>query len=99
MSCFAGGQARYIADIVRAFNALVGAQVCYDSFDNQLAKSAFPTFVRLMAERLLEELAGKVLRCNEHGPFARFERTLIQDSTSFALKRLLRRIIPVSLPR
>jgi hypothetical protein len=94
LSCFAAGQARYIADIVRAFNALTGAQVRYKPFHNQLAKRQFPTFMRLLVARLLEQLACEALRFDVDSPFARFERVHIQDGTSFAVKSPLRSVFP-----
>ena len=81
---FASGSANCIADIQRAFNALCETTVCYKPFHNQLAKRQFPTFVRLLLSRLLNELAVEVLRFNTNSPFARFERIHIQDGSSFA---------------
>ena len=51
VSCFAAGQARYIADVVRAFNALAGTRVRYKPFQNQLSKRQFQTFMRLLGKR------------------------------------------------
>ena len=89
IECFASGSANCIADIQRAFNALCETTVCYKPFHNQLAKRQFPTFVRLLLSRLLNELAVEVLRFNASSPFARFERIHIQDGSSFALKHSL----------
>ena len=54
---FASGTVDSIADIHRAFNALCERQVCYKPFHSQLSKRGFPSFVRLMLSRLLNELA------------------------------------------
>ena len=86
---FASGSAKCIADIQRAFNALCETTVCYKPFHNQLAKRQFPTLVRLLLSRLLNELAVEVLRFDASSPFARFERIHIQDGSSFALKASL----------
>jgi len=94
ISCFATGQARYIADIVRAFNALTRTQVRYTPFHNQLSKRQFPTFMSLVISRLLGELASEVLRFDAHSPFARFDRVHIQDGTSFAVESRLRSVYP-----
>lgn len=91
---FASGSAKCIADIQRAFNALCETQVCYKPFHNQLAKRQFPTFVRLLLSRLLNELAVEVLRFEPSSPFARFERIHIQDGSSFALKPPLSEVFP-----
>ena len=91
---FASDSAKCIADIQRGFNALCETTVCYKPFHNQLAKRQFPTFVRLLLSRLLNELAGEVLRFNAGSPFAVFEDIHIQDGTSFALKRSLAKTFP-----
>ena len=63
--------------------------VQYNPFHNQLAERQFPTFVRLLLSRLLNELACEVLRFAPQSPFARFDHIRIQDGTSFAVKRTL----------
>ncbi len=91
---FATGTLDSIADIHRAFNALCNKQVQYKPFHNQLSKSGFPAFVRLVLSRLLNELACEVLRFSPDSPFARFEHIRIQDGTSFALKPALAESFP-----
>ncbi len=91
---FAVGKLDSIADIHRAFNALCEKSVQYKPFHNQLSKRGFPTFVRLMLTRLLNELACEVLRFSPQSPFARFEHLRIQDGTSFALKHALADTFP-----
>jgi len=91
---FATGTLDSIADIHRAFNALCERQVQYKPFHNQLSKAGFPTFVRVMLSRLLNELACDVLRFSPASPFARFEHIRIQDGTSFALKSALADTFP-----
>ncbi len=66
----------------------------YKSFHNQLSKSGFPSFVRLVLSRLLNELACEVLRFSSHSPFARFDSIRIQDGTSFAVKPTLAKTFP-----
>ena len=68
--------------------------VRYKPFHNQLAKRHFPTFVRLLLSRLLNELACEVLRFSASSPFARFEHIRIQDGTSFAVKPSLAESFP-----
>jgi hypothetical protein len=89
VEAFATGTLDCIADIHRAFNALCDKQVHYKPFHNQLSKAGFPTFVRVMLSRLLNDLACEVLRFSPESPFARFEHIRIQDGTSFALKPAL----------
>ncbi len=91
---FAGGTVKCIADIQRGFNALCESDVQYKPFHNQLAKRQFPTFVRLLLSRLLNELACEVLRFAPESPFARFDHIRIQDGTSFAVKRTLAETFP-----
>ena len=91
---FASDSAKCIADIQRSFNALCETTVRYKPFHNQLAKRQFPTFVRLLLSRLLNELAVEVLRFNASSPFARFEHIHIQDGSSFALKHSLAGVFP-----
>lgn len=83
-----------IADIHRSFNALCETNVQYKPFHNQLAKKQFPEFMRLMCERLLEQLACEALRFSSDSAFARFERIELQDGTSFAVKSTLSKHFP-----
>lgn len=94
MESFSSGATQCIADIQRAFNALCETRVCYKPFHNQLAKREFPTFVRLLLSRMLEELACEVLRFSASSPFARFAHLRIQDGTSFAVKPALAGTFP-----
>jgi hypothetical protein len=94
LESFASATVDSIADIHRAFNALSERPVRYKPFHNQLAKPGFPVFMRLMLTRLLNELAGEVLRFSPDSPFARFEQIRIQDGSSFALKPTLAGTFP-----
>ncbi len=91
---FSNGSTRCIADIQRTSNALCGTTVKYKPFHNQLAKRQFPTFVRLLLSRMLNNLASDVLRFSAGSPFARFEHIRIQDGSSFALKSTLAQAFP-----
>jgi hypothetical protein len=83
-----------IADIHRSFNALCDSDVQYKPFHNQLAKKQFPEFMRLMCERLMEQLACEALHFSPDSPLARFERVELQDGTSFAVKSTLGAVFP-----
>jgi len=83
-----------LADLHRAFNALFDAEVEYKPFHNQLAKWAFPAFMRELASRLLEALVVKVLTAGREGAFAEFRRIVIQDGSSFAVKDALAQYFP-----
>jgi len=94
IEAFATGTLDSIADIQRAFNALCHRQVQYKPFHNQLCKRGFPDFVRLVLNRLLNDLACNVLRFTPDSPFTRFTHIHIQDGTSFALKSSLASTFP-----
>jgi hypothetical protein len=89
IEAFSSATVDSIADIQRTFNALCKTHVQYKPFHNQLVKLGFPTFVRAVLCRLLDELACNVLRFTPESPFARFNHIRIQDGTSFALKSSL----------
>jgi len=94
IEAFAAGDLDTLADIQRAFNATCDQTVQYKPFHNQLAKKQFPTFMRLLFTRLLNELAVDVLRFAPDSPFARFRYIRLQDGTSFALKDALAEHFP-----
>ena len=89
IEAFATASLNTIADVHRAFNALCDQTVQYKPFHNQLAKTQFPTFMRLLLSQLLNDLACDILRWSPDSPFARFERICAQDGTSFAVKHTL----------
>ena len=91
---FATGTLDSIADIQRAFNALCKRQIQYKPFHNQLSKRGFADFVRLVLNRLLNDLACNVLRFTPDSPYAHFTHIHIQDGTSFALKSSLASTFP-----
>lgn len=78
-----------LADIQRCFNALFGTAVAYKPFHNQLAKWRFGEFMRELAGTVLEQCVVRVLGASAKGPFGEFERIVIQDGSSFAVKEAL----------
>lgn len=94
LQAFGCGRLESIADIHRTFNALSERPVQYKPFHNQLAKPGFANFTREVLSRLLNELAGDVLRFAPDSPFARFEQIRLQDGTSFAVKDTLVETFP-----
>lgn len=74
-----------IADILRGFNALTGANVQYKPFHNQLAKDEFPRFMESVFEHVLRQSAMQVLAPVPGNALNRFSDILIQDGTSFAV--------------
>ena len=90
-----GGQAvSCIADLLRSFNALLGTQVAYKPFHNRLAKRQFPDFMRAIAERAWRLWVVKVLGAEPEQCLGEFQRVVLQDGTSFAVKDTLRHVWP-----
>jgi hypothetical protein len=84
-----------LADIQRTFNAMFATTVAYKPFHNQLAKCQFGDFMRELVALMLEHWVVRVLRANAAGgAFGEFERIVIQDGSSFALKETLSKIYP-----
>ena len=88
------GKVKTLAELQRGFNALCERGVQYKPFHNQLSKQQFPEYMRRLCERLMTQLAGEVLRVTSDSPYARFERILIHDGTSFELKSGLASVFP-----
>lgn len=88
------GKVKTLAELQRGFNALCERGVQYKPFHNQLSKQQFPEYMRRLCERLMTQLAGEVLRVTSDSPYARFERILIHDGTSFGLKSGLASVFP-----
>lgn len=83
-----------LADLLRAFNAMTGRSVQYKPFHNQLAKAAFPDFMKAVFEHLLGELTLRVLAPLPGTCLRQFEDVVIQDGSSFALKDVLANHFP-----
>lgn len=83
-----------LADVHRTFNALFATTVAYKPFHNQLAKSRFGEFMRELVALMLEHWVMRTLRAAPGGAFAEFERVVIQDGSSFALKQTLAGVYP-----
>jgi Transposase DDE domain len=94
VEAFATAELETIADVHRTFNALCDQTVQYKPFHNQLVKKGFPDYMRLLLSRLLNELAGDVLRLSPTSPFAKFNQICAHDGTSFALKHTLSETFP-----
>lgn len=91
---FATARVETIADAHRSFNALCDSTVQYKPFHNQLAKAAFPTFMRSLCEHVMNRLVTEVLRFTPQSPFARFTHITIHDGSSYALKSTLKDTFP-----
>ena len=94
LSSLSSGKVETLADLQRGFNALFGERLAYKPFHNQLSKRGFAEFMRACVERLMEKLVLKVLRVKEGQAFSEFQRIVIQDGSSFAVKDCLRDVFP-----
>ncbi len=88
-SSFATQRVQSLADLQRAFNALWNMRLNYKPFYNRLAKAQFAPFMCALAGRLLERWAVRVLGVEPGAAFSEYERIVIQDGSSFALKKSL----------
>lgn len=94
IAALAAGKVESLADLQREFNRQNDVTVAYKAFYNRLARPGFATFMRQMFERLVEQLAVDTLTPEGNAAIARFEDIVIQDGSSFALKRALRDVFP-----
>jgi hypothetical protein len=88
------GTTETIADLCREFNFRFETTTAYKAFYNRLAHPGFSEFTMAVVSRLLTQLATKVLEPQPGSPLAQFTDIVIQDGTSFALKRSLRHVFP-----
>ncbi|MEO6486626.1 MAG: IS4 family transposase, partial [Thermoanaerobaculia bacterium] len=90
----AGGTVESIADLLREFNHQHDVTVAYKTSYNRLARPGFATFMRQMFGRLIERLCIQTLAPEGHSAVSRFKDIVIQDGSSFALKKKLRDVFP-----
>ncbi len=89
IAALASGKVESLADLLREFNHQNGVTVAYKAFYNRLAHAGFANFMRQMFIRLVEQLSIKTLGPEGHTALARFDDIVIQDGSSFALKKSL----------
>ena len=94
LSTLAVGKAKWLADILRTFNALTGKKVRYKPFHKQLAKPEFAEFARLMLNEALRKLTMPILKSLPQGKLTMFRDILMHDGTSFAVKDSLAKVFP-----
>lgn len=88
------GRVESIADLLREFNFQNSKTTAYKAFYNRLARPAFAEFMRRVFSRLLEGLALRTLEPEAGSVLSIFEDIVIQDGSSFAIKRALRDVFP-----
>lgn len=94
VASLAGAKIESIADLVREFNHHNDATVAYKAFYNRLARLGFVAFMKQMFARLVESLRIQTLAPEGQTAVARFKDIVIQDGSSFALKRQLKDAFP-----
>lgn len=90
----AGSKIESIADLLREFNHHNDATVAYKAFYNRLARHGFVMFMRQMFTRLVGHLRIQTLTPEGQTAVARFTDIVIQDGSSFALKKQLQDAFP-----
>lgn len=94
VAALAAGRVESLADLLREFNYQNDVTVAYKAFYNRLARPGFETFMRQMFARLVERLCLQTLGPEAYTAAARFQDIVIQDGSSFALKKDLRDVFP-----
>lgn len=94
VSALACGRVETLADLLRAFNHQQATTVAYKAFYNQLARAGFVRFMQAMHGRLIARLRLQTLRPEGERAVARFRDIVIQDGSSFAVKRALQSTFP-----
>jgi hypothetical protein len=89
MAALAAKKVESLADLLREFNHQNTVTVAYKAFCNRLARPAFAEFMRQMLTRLVEQLSIRILAPEGNAAVARFDDIVIQDGSSFALKKAL----------
>jgi len=94
VGAMSSGNVESIADLLREFNFQNGTTTAYKAFYNRLAQPAFAEFMRQVFSRLLGGLALETLKPEAGSAVSAFEDIIIQDGSSFAIKRALRDVFP-----
>ena len=94
VSALGGARVESLADLLRTFNHQNGVRVAYKAFYNRLAGCGFEAFMREMCARLMAQLRVDVLTPEAETAVARFTDIVIQDGSSFAVKKTLRGVFP-----
>jgi len=94
LSTLGVGKANWLADILRAYNALTGATLQYKPFHNQLKKWQFPRWMRQLLETALLKLTLEVLEPLPDSKLEMFDDILMHDGSSFAVKASLKKSFP-----
>ena len=94
VSALAARRVETLADLLRVFNHQQGVRVAYKAFYNRLARPGFEAFMRAMCGRVMRDCRLQTLEPDGERAVAQFRDIVIQDGSSFALKRALRDVFP-----
>jgi Transposase DDE domain len=90
----AGANVESLADLLREFNHQNDVTVAYKAFYNRLARPGFSAFMRQMFLRLIKQLSLRTLEPEGRAVVSCFKDLVIQDGSSFALKKTLSEVFP-----
>ena len=94
VSALASRRVETLADLLRVFNHQQGVGVAYKAFYNRLARPGFEAFMRAMCGRLMRDCRLQTLEPDGEQAVAQFRDIVIQDGSSFAVKRTLQDVFP-----
>lgn len=85
LTAFSCQNLRTLADIHRAFHAMVGQGIEYKPFHNQLRKKSFPRLMEAVFRHLVKTFVGKVLAPVPASALRAFDDIVIHDGSSFGV--------------
>lgn len=88
------GKIEGIADLQRGFNEIVGKNIQYKPFWNQLAKAEFPHYAMETLEQIITAFSLQSMQAVETHALSQFKDIVIQDGSSFAVKDELSTVFP-----
>ena len=94
VSALSARRVETLADLLRVFNHQQGVRVAYKAFYNRLARPGFEAFMRAMCGCLMRDCRLQTLEPDGERAVAQFRDIVIQDGSSFALKRALKAVFP-----
>ena len=94
VAALASATVESLADLLREFNHQNDVTVAYKAFYNRLARAGFAEFMKQMFARLVAQLSMRILEPEGVNAVARFKDIVIQDGSSFAVKKRLKAVFP-----
>jgi len=94
LTAFSCQRLRTLADIHRAFHAIVGRSVEYKPFHNQLRKKSFPKLMEAAFRHLVKTFLVKALAPVPASALRAFDDIVIHDGSSFGVHAELADVLP-----